>query len=234
MFFLSGRFVYLEKKESRDFMKAKLCGMKTLAAAQAAEMAGATFIGFIFWPKSHRYIAPEQAAAIAAKLHRVRTVGVFVDEAPERVNAIADEVGLDFVQLHGHEDAAYAEKMKRPVIKAYRYGAGFDAKEAAVFPADYVLLDSGTAKLPGGTGKTFAWREAAQAVGEVPELKSRLFIAGGVAEDNVAEIENIFHPFGVDVSGSLEVEREKSIEKIESFMKAVEAVNAGNQEGAAS
>ena len=141
-------------------MKAKLCGMKTLAAAQAAEAAGATFIGFIFWPKSHRFIAPEQAAAIAAKLHRVKTVGVFVDEAPERVNAIAAEVGLDFVQLHGHEDAAYAAKIERPVIKAYRYGEGFDAKAAATFPADYILLDSGTAKLPGGTGRRFAWRES--------------------------------------------------------------------------
>ena len=185
-------------------MKAKLCGMKTLAAAQAAEVAGATFIGFIFWPKSRRYIAPEQAAAIVAQLHRVKTVGVFVDEAPERVNA------------------------------AYRYGEGFDAKAAAVFPADYILLDSGTAKLPGGTGRRFAWREAAQAVDEVPELRSRLLIAGGVAEDNVAEIESIFHPFGVDVSGSLEVEGEKSIEKIESFMKAVKALNAGHREGAAS
>ena len=215
-------------------MKAKLCGMKTLAAAQAAEAAGATFIGFIFWPKSHRYIAPEQAAAIAAKLHRVKTVGVFVDEAPERVNAIAAEVGLDFVQLHGHEDAAYAAKIERPVIKAYRYGEGFDAKAAATFPADYILLDSGTAKLPGGTGRRFAWREAAQAVDEVPELRSRLLIAGGVAEDNVAEIESIFHPFGVDVSGSLEVEGEKSIEKIASFMKAVKALDAEHREGAAS
>ncbi len=199
-------------------MKAKLCGMKTLAAAQAAEAAGATFIGFIFWPKSHRYIAPEQAAAIAARLHRVKTVGVFVDEAPERVNAIAAEVGLDFVQLHGHEDAAYAAKIERPVIKAYRYGESFDAKAAATFPADYILLDSGTAKLPD----------------EVPELRSRLLIAGGVAEDNVAEIESIFHPFGVDVSGSLEVEGEKSIEKIESFMKAVRALDAEHREGAAS
>ena len=73
-----------------------------------------------------------------------------------------------------------------------------------------------------------------QPVDEVPELRSRLLIAGGVAEDNVAEIESIFHPFGVDVSGSLEVEGEKSIEKIESFMKAVKALNAGHREGAAS
>lgn len=213
-------------------MKAKLCGMKTLAAAQAAEVAGASFIGFIFWPKSHRYIAPEQAATIASELHRVKTVGVFVDEAPERVNAIAAEVGLDFVQLHGHEDAAYAAKIERPVIKAYRYDESFDARVADVFPAAYILLDSGTAKLPGGTGQRFAWREAAQAVDEVPELKSRLLIAGGVAEHNVAELDSIFHPFGVDVSGSLEVAGEKSIEKITSFMNAVTAVN-GADKGAA-
>ena len=101
-------------------MKAKLCGMKTLAAARAAEEAGATFVGFLFWSKSRRYIAPADAAKIASALHRVQTVGVFVDEAPERVNAIAREVGLDYVQLHGHEEAAYARQIERPVIKAYR------------------------------------------------------------------------------------------------------------------
>lgn len=210
-------------------MKAKLCGMKTLAAARAAEEAGATFVGFIFWPKSHRYIEPAAAAEIVAELHRVKTVGVFVDEDAGRVNAIANDVGLDFVQLHGHEDAAYARRIVRPVIKAYRYSASFDAKAAAAFPAQYILLDSGTAQLPGGTGKQFAWREAARAVDEVPELKKRLLIAGGVAEEHVAEIEQIFHPFGVDVSGSLEVDGEKSIEKIQSFMKAVAAVNETNE-----
>ena len=213
-------------------MKAKLCGMKTLAAARAAEEAGAAFVGFIFWAKSHRYLAPEAAAHIAKELHHVKTVGVFVDEVAERVNAIAAEVGLDFVQLHGHEDAAYARKIEHPVIKAYRYSASFDAGAAAAFPARYLLLDSGTAKLPGGTGKRFAWREAAQAVEKFPALKERLLIAGGVAEDNVTEIEQIFHPFGVDVSGSLETDGEKSIEKIQSFMRAVEAVNEADREGA--
>ena len=215
-------------------MKAKLCGMKTLAAARAAEEAGATFVGFLFWSKSRRYIAPAAAAKIASALHRVQTVGVFVDEAPERVNAIAREVGLDYVQLHGHEEAAYARQIERPVIKAYRYSDAFDARAATAFPAAYILLDSGTAQLPGGTGKQFAWREAAQAVDAVPELKSRLLIAGGVAEDNVAEIERIFHPFGVDVSGSLETDGEKSIEKIQSFMNAIAVVNKSHIEGAAS
>ena len=215
-------------------MKAKLCGMKTLAAARAAEEAGATFVGFLFWSKSRRYIAPADAAKIASALHRVQTVGVFVDEAPERVNAIAREVGLDYVQLHGHEEAAYARQIERPVIKAYRYSDAFDARAATAFPAAYILLDSGTAQLPGGTGKQFAWREAAQAVDAVPELKSRLLIAGGVAEDNVAEIERIFHPFGVDVSGSLEADGEKSIERIQSFMNAIAVVNKSHIEGAGS
>ena len=215
-------------------MKAKLCGMKTLAAARAAEEAGATFIGFIFWPKSHRYIAPNDAAKIAKELHHVKTVGVFVDEEIERVNAIAADVGLDYVQLHGHEDVAYANQIERPIIKAYRYSKTFDARDAAAYPAKYILLDSGTAKLPGGTGQRFAWREAAQAVDAVPDLKQRLLIAGGVAEDSLAEIEQTFHPFGVDVSGSLETDGEKSIEKIQSFMKAVEAVNESTREGAAS
>lgn len=214
-------------------MKAKLCGMKTLAAAQAAEAAGATFVGFIFWPKSHRYVEPRKAAEIAKHLHHVKTVGVFVDEDADRVNEIALLVGLDFVQLHGHEDAAYARSIERPIIKAYRYNEAFDAKAAAAFPAAYILLDSGTAQMPGGTGRTFAWREAAQAVAKVPGLRDRLLIAGGVAEDHVREIETIFHPFGVDVSGSLETDGEKSMEKIQSFMQAVAAVNGKDRKGAA-
>ena len=81
------------------------------------------FLGFIFWRRSHRFVEPEQAARIAEALQRVKTVGVFVDEEPALVNAVARQCHLDFVQLHGHEDAAYAEQMEVPVIKAYRYGA---------------------------------------------------------------------------------------------------------------
>ena len=123
-------------------LKAKLCGMKTVEAARAAERAGADFIGFIFWRRSHRFVEPQRAARIAEALQRVKTVGVFVDEDPALVNAIARQCHLDFVQLHGHEDAAYAKQIEVPVIKAYRYGDGFSAEAANAFPAAMILVDA--------------------------------------------------------------------------------------------
>ena len=188
-------------------MKAKLCGMKTREAAEAAEAAGADLVGFIFWAKSRRAVTPEQATAIGASLRRAKKVGVFVDAPVARVNEIAAACKLDFVQLHGHEDADYARQVRAPVIKAYRFGDGFDARAAAAFP--------------GGTGRRFAWREAAEAV-RTAGIRERLLVAGGVAAENLPELYETFHPYGVDVSGSLEVHGEKSIGKIKEFMQAVQ------------
>ena len=214
-------------------MKAKLCGMKTREAAEAAEAAGADLVGFIFWAKSRRAVTPEQAAAIGASLRRAKKVGVFVDAPVARVNEIAAACKLDFVQLHGHEDADYARQVRVPVIKAYRFGDGFDARAAAAFPAELILLDSGTAALPGGPGKRFAWREAAEAV-RTAGIRERLLVAGGVAAENLPELYETFHPYGVDVSGSLEVHGEKSIGKIREFMQAVQRLEeeaGGHDEG---
>lgn len=204
-------------------LKAKLCGMKTAAAALAAERAGADFIGFIFWRRSHRFIEPREAAKISQALRKVRKVGVFVDEEPETVNKIADTCGLDFVQLHGHEDEAYAGKIKRPIIKAYRYGDGFSAAAANAFPAAMILVDAYQKGQAGGTGTSFDWQRAQQ---EVAAVKKPVLIAGGISEENVGEVQRIFHPFAVDVSGSLEVKREKSLARIASFMEKVQEINA--------
>ena len=99
-------------------LKAKLCGMKTVGAARAAEGAGADFIGFIFWRRSHRFVEPQQAARIREAVPHVKAVGVFVDEEPGVVNDVARLCHLDLVQLHGHEDASYAGRIERPVISS--------------------------------------------------------------------------------------------------------------------
>ncbi|MGN0951028.1 MAG: phosphoribosylanthranilate isomerase [Mitsuokella sp.] len=206
-------------------LKAKLCGMKTIEAARAAETAGADFIGFIFWRKSHRFVEPEVAASIGAALQSVKTVGVFVDEEPAVVNAIAKQCHLDFVQLHGHEDAAYAKQMEVPVIKAYRYGDGFSAEAANAFPAAMILVDAYQEGAAGGTGTCFDWQRAQR---EVAAIRKPVLIAGGISEANVAEVNDIFHPFAVDVSGSLEVNREKSAARIAAFMAQIKKINGRN------
>ncbi len=199
-------------------MKVKICGIRDLAAAKMAAACGADFIGFIFYPKSRRYVEPYQAAAICKQVLGCYKVGVFVDESPAEVNRIAELCALDFVQLHGHENAAYAGKLHYPIIKAYRWGDGFQAAAANAYPADIILLDSFSKGMAGGTGQAFAWRDAAAEAGL---LTKPLLVAGGIDKENAAEAAAIFQPFGIDVSGSLEIDGKKSLKKIQEFMNAV-------------
>ncbi|QNH54202.1 phosphoribosylanthranilate isomerase [Selenomonas timonae] len=201
-------------------MRVKICGMKTLAAARAAEEAGADYVGFIFAKGSKRYIVPAAAREIARELRHVKKVGVFVDAPMDAVNDIAALVGLDYVQLHGHETADMALRAARPVIKAYRYGDDFDAVAANAYPAEIILVDSYVAGAAGGTGTAFGWQEAAR---EIARVTKPVLIAGGITTENVGEAAEVFHPFGVDVSGGLEEDGEKSEAKIRAFMAAVRA-----------
>lgn len=203
-------------------LRTKLCGMRTIAAACTAEDAGADYIGFVFWHGSRRYVEPKSAARIAKSLHRIKKVGVFVDADAAYVNALAERCGLDYVQLHGHETADYAEQIERPVIKAYRCGDGFSAEAANGYPAAMILVDAFRPGVLGGTGKSFDWR-AAKAV--IAAIRKPVLIAGGIGTENVAEMAAILEPYGVDVSGSLEVDHEKSEERIRTFMKEVQRIN---------
>ena len=200
-------------------MRVKMCGMRSFAAAHAAELAGADYIGFIFAKESRRYIAPEAAREIVRVLGCVKTVGVFVDMPMDEVNEIAAHVGLDYVQLHGHESAEMAKASAYPVIKAYRYGDDFSVDAANAYPAELILIDSYVQGAAGGTGMTFRWQEAAR---EITRVTKPVLIAGGITAENVGEAAEIFHPFGVDVSGGLEENGEKSEEKIRAFMEAVQ------------
>ena len=199
-------------------MRVKMCGMKTIAAAYAARDAGADYIGFIFARESRRYITPKDARSICAAVDVVKKVGVFVDTDPAEMNEIAAYCGLDYVQLHGHEPAETARRVERPVIKAYRYGDDFDADAANAYPAEMILVDSYVAGAAGGTGTAFHWQEAAR---EIARVTKPVLIVGGITAENVGEAAAIFQPFGVDVSGGLEEDGEKSETKIRAFMEVV-------------
>lgn len=197
-------------------MHVKICGIRTFEAAAAVEKFGADFIGCIFYGKSKRCVAPETAAEILRPL-KIKKVGVFVDETAENVNAIAETVGLDYVQLHGHESAEYAARIDKPIIKAYRYGDGFSADAANNFPCEFILIDSFAQGQAGGTGKVFNWKDAARSVAEI---RKPVFIAGGISIENFAEAAALFKPYALDVSGSLEVDGVKSVVRIEKFLRA--------------
>jgi len=209
----------------------KICGMTNLEDALVAVDAGADAVGFVFYEKSPRYVMVERAREIVERLpSRVDKVGVFVNEAPERVSDIADDAGLTAVQLHGDEylDAdRYAVSGKAffcvPVLKALsQLRAPIGSFTMPKLPrTSGVLLDSGTQDLRGGTGKTFGWGEAR---GLVQGLKKQypVVIAGGLTPSNVRWAAETLEPWGVDVVSGVEASPgKKDPEKVRAFVRAV-------------
>jgi len=183
-------------------VKLKVCGVTTLEDARAAIDCGAEFLGFNFYVKSPRYIAPPSARAIIERLpDDIVSVGVFVDEPrPEDVVEILRASGAQVAQLHGAESPDYCAGVgAERVIKALRIGDDFDARRVLDYPASAVLLDAYDAKLYGGTGKTANWAIAREAA----EL-TRIFLAGGLSPDNIVEAICAVEPFAVDVNSGVE------------------------------
>lgn len=185
-----------------DRVRLKICGITSLEDARAAIECGAEFLGFNFYRKSPRYISPEAARAIIEQLPgEITTVGIFVNEAQSQdVLEILKASGAQLAQLHGDEDAAYCEAVgAERVIKALRVGEGFDARQVLVYPAWAILLDAFDKNLYGGTGKTANWEVAREAV-----KLTRLFLAGGLSPENIAEAIQAVEPFAVDVNSGVE------------------------------
>lgn len=124
-------------------MRAKLSGITDLFTALTADECGAAFVSFMFDMDNKDYIEPEVASVLARQIPGIRTVGVFTDEELNRVNLIADMVGLDYVQLNGDESDDYMRQVVRPVIKRYYFDEYFSVKEAEQNPAEMILLDLG-------------------------------------------------------------------------------------------
>lgn len=183
-------------------VKLKICGITLLEDARAAVECGADFLGFNFYRPSPRYIAPAAAREIIAQLPaEVMPVGVFVNEArPADVLEIMSASGVRLAQLHGDETADYCAQVGAArVIKVLRVGDGFEPRGALEFPAAAILLDAYDAKLYGGTGKTANWAVAR----EVARL-AKVFLAGGLSPDNIAEAIRAVEPFAVDVNSGVE------------------------------
>lgn len=202
-------------------MLIKICGITNPADAAAAVTAGAQALGFVFWPKSPRFVDPYRAKAIARALPPfVTPVGVFVNQPLDYVNAVAGLVGLGVVQLHGDEDPAYARLVKRPVLKAVSVAG--DA--AARWPAEVMLLvDAHDPVRRGGTGSTADWALAAALAAE-----RRIVLAGGLTAENVAAAVAAVRPYGIDVSSGVEVSPGvKDHGRIAALLAQLRAVPAG-------
>jgi phosphoribosylanthranilate isomerase len=180
-------------------MVLKICGITRLADARHAVEQGATTLGFVFWPRSPRYLAPESAAAIIAELPAaVTTVGVFVNEEIDRVRAVAATTGVNVVQLHGDEPPAYGAALGCPIYRSMTL-ADADAVIEAWPTGTPLLLDAADRERRGGTGTTVDWPRAARLA-----RHRRVILAGGLTPDNVGEAIETVNPYGVDVSSGVE------------------------------
>jgi phosphoribosylanthranilate isomerase len=195
-------------------MFVKICGTTTEEDALLAIALGTDALGFIFAP-SRRQVRPDDVRSIVKRLpHEVVTIGVFVNERPEKVVEIASTVGLHGVQLSGREplsEVRWIRERLKLVIQGFT--AGDPALSASANgPADVVLVDSPNP----GSGQVFDWRLAEGTPGGV-----RLLLAGGLTPDNVGDAIRLVRPWGVDVATGVEAAPgRKDPRKLRRFIEA--------------
>jgi phosphoribosylanthranilate isomerase len=205
----------------------KVCGVTNLADAEMAVSLGAWAVGLIFYDGSPRRCSLAEAQRIAAALRRqVALCGVFVNAPLEQVVALAEELELSMVQLHGEEGPSFCTEARRrngvQVIKARQVSGPGDVRAMERFHVDFHLLDAkarapGRQALRGGTGETFEWGLLAGRRSKVP-----LILSGGLHAGNVAQAIELTHPHAVDTaSGTEAAPGRKDPEKLGAFFDAV-------------
>ena len=208
-------------------IKVKVCGITNAEDAVAAVEAGADALGFIFYEKSPRYVAPAVAASIIAELPPLVTpVGVFVNEGVATVRSIMDTCGLAMSQLHGDENVSYCRELARPAMKALR----LKDRGSLLALAEYrgrggvrgFVLDTFSELAYGGTGQITDWGLAADVA-----IRTPILLAGGLTPDNVTEAIRTVRPYGVDVSSGVEsAPGKKDHAKMRAFVDAVRVVSS--------
>ena len=197
----------------------KICGITRIEDALTATRLGADAIGFIFWPKSARFISPAKAREIVDELPPfVSAVGVYVDPEEGWVEESSNIARLSLLQFHGDESPEFCDQFSLPYIKALRVREGVDLLqyEDRYSSARGLLLDTYTEGMPGGTGDTFNWDLIPQGL-TVP-----LILSGGLHPGNVTMAIKKVQPWAVDVSSGVESAKGiKDAEKIADFMRGV-------------
>jgi phosphoribosylanthranilate isomerase len=212
----------------------KICGLRTIEHALAALEAGADLLGFIFAP-ARRQVSPAEATTIGAAVRaapggrHVDLVGVFVNETPERMAAIAYECGLDAIQLSGDEDERVLRELPsdRMIIKAVRL-AGAVGEQAWLREesAPRLLVDAHVPGAYGGAGVVSDWDRAAELARRKP-----IILAGGLTPANAAAAIGRVRPWGVDVSSGVETDGIKDNGKIRAFVAAVRTADRAQDAG---
>ena len=195
----------------------KVCGMRDTENIRAVDQLPIDWMGFIFWPKSKRYVSefPDYMPINAKR------VGVFVDEDIEQVRRIADDYALDIIQLHGSETPEYASQLREwEIIKAFNIATAEDLEATKSYEGavDYFLFDT-KATLPGGSGQQFDWSILYAYKGETPFL-----LSGGIGPDDAERVRVFHHPkcLGIDLNSRFETAPGlKDVSKLREFIEKV-------------
>ena len=178
------------------------------------ETLGIDMMGFIFWPKSIRYVS--QRPDYLPK--HVKRVGVFVNEDPEQVKRLADDYDLDYIQLHGHESPEYIFQLGGlHIIKAFNISTADDLLQTQPYEGvvDYFLFDA-KGKSVGGNGEKFNWNVLYAYNGSTPFL-----LSGGIGPDDATHVKAFHHPkcIGIDLNSCFELSPGlKDVAKLKEFM----------------
>jgi phosphoribosylanthranilate isomerase len=178
----------------------KICGVTSPRDAEMVARSGASAIGLNFVRTSPRWVSLATAQAIArAVMGQVELVGVFADESVAEMARMREEVGLDWLQLHGTESPVVLEQCGPRAMKALRVGDAADVAAASLFGGGRLLVDAKVAGALGGTGHALDW-----SLVEGLARQRNLVLAGGLRPDNVAEAVRQVRPFGVDTASGVE------------------------------
>jgi phosphoribosylanthranilate isomerase len=223
--------------------RVKICGITNIEDARCAASAGADLLGFIFYPRSARYVTPTQAGKITSALQAEfgaaapRMVGVFVDTPVNEITEMAATAGLDLIQLHGAEtpemvDALNVCARRARAFKAIRsrtlegartalekYDGHPDGCDKNDMPS--LLIDAYHPQEHGGTGL-----RADVTTAQWLSRRCRLLLAGGLTPENVSEAITLIKPWGVDVSSGVDVTKGiKDHTLVRTFIAAVRATD---------
>jgi phosphoribosylanthranilate isomerase len=200
-------------------VKIKICGITNFEDALNASRLGADALGFVFVENSPRYITPHDAAHIINKLPPfINKVGLFVDPSKQEVEDAARIANFDLLQFHGDESEGFCNQFNLPYIKAISVKTDVNLLEYSrqYASASALLLDAYSEEARGGTGKTFDWNLIPKE-GSIP-----LIVAGGLNNENIADLLRQVMPYAVDVSGGVEIsKRQKDCKKMEDFILGV-------------
>lgn len=201
----------------------KICGLREAAHVDAAIQAGADALGFVFYAPSPRAVDVAQARGLVQGLPPfVTPVGLFVNAAPQEIEAALRAMPQLLLQFHGDESPAECERWGRPYLRAVAVTPEVNLLDCATrHPGAQALLLDAPVTGYGGGGKVFDWSLLATSV------PSPVVLSGGLNADNVADGLRQVRPWAVDVSSGVELTRGvKCPDKIRRFCAAVRAADA--------